>query len=907
MLPLLFHANHASFPGYVSPETPVGISNYTPPQQTLDIAKKAVKSYIYKRKAQPRYDIHALYLMGSSGTIAYSEKSDFDIWLCYAPNLEQEQIAELARKCQEIESWAAEFSLEVHFFLMNASEFAAGKGTALSGESSGSAQHHLLLDEFYRTALLLAGRYPLWWFVPPEEEVNYDRYSRDLLKQLRVHENDVLDFGGLPEAPAEEFFGASLWQLYKSIDSPYKAILKLLLMEYYAASYPKLDLLSIDYKRAVYAGEHDLAHLDPYLMLYHTTASYLEGKQDSERLNLLRQCFYYKVNEHLSTPDDPNRDNWRRDLMRQMVSDWSWTENELERLDARPNWRIDQVQKESQRLVDALTRSYQSLSDFAREQVALSSISQDDLNILGRKLYSAFERKPGKIPIVNRGISDDVYEDQVTIFEQQLASGGHQWALYRGIGDTDKITHTPPLHRAPTLIEVLCWCHLNQIANEHTNVSIKAQKSTISVKDLQSVKRCLCQAYPSGNLQPTVTDAMSKPRRINQHMLLVNIGWDLQQHRLRTGQTIASSKVDALSYGGVCENQVLSLDHIIQSSWQEVSSQRYEGIEGIFAALAETLRWARQSAHPESWLAPETFCFSLGHGVSIARRIRLLFTDIEAAFRQTDNHCRYFLSIGRHIYLLWLEDSHLQHQRLESYDELKQRLSESRRLPGPVIFDRYCLTDDLLPMIYQQFSLGRVQLFHVIRKGRLQIFIIDERGALFTMQVAQSLSDIMLHQITNFLAQSFCRPSLDENDISRPCQETAYYQISRSQGEMHIQRVRLSELEEQTPAIGFHVEAIINRQGHPEFTLRRGHETFSSRELGDKLFSAVASALLADTQRRDPGPGLRVMALECSAELLGLDKAADVQSIHLLRYRQRVEKRLENAMASARKERQQTG
>lgn len=34
------------------------------------------------------------------------------------------------------------------------------------------------------------------------------------------------DLGGLGELSAEEYFGASLWQLYKSVDSPYKAVLK---------------------------------------------------------------------------------------------------------------------------------------------------------------------------------------------------------------------------------------------------------------------------------------------------------------------------------------------------------------------------------------------------------------------------------------------------------------------------------------------------------------------------------------------------------------------------------------------------------------------------------------------------------------------------------------------------------
>src|SRR5690606_2037172 len=118
----------------------------------------------------------ALYLMGSSGTIAYSENSDFDIWVCIRPDLTDEEQQALLRKTEGIESWAASLGLEVHFFLMSDEGFRRGQTSSLSRESSGSAQHHLLLDEFYRTGLLVAGRYPVWWLVPPDYEAHYEQY-----------------------------------------------------------------------------------------------------------------------------------------------------------------------------------------------------------------------------------------------------------------------------------------------------------------------------------------------------------------------------------------------------------------------------------------------------------------------------------------------------------------------------------------------------------------------------------------------------------------------------------------------------------------------------------------------------------------------------------------------------------
>lgn len=94
----------------------------------------------------------------------------------------------------------------------------------------------LLLDEFYRTAVRLAGKRILWNMVPCDEEEHYDDYVMTLYAQGVLTPNEWLDLGGLSSLSAEEYFGASLWQLYKSIDSPYKAVLKTLLLEAYSGN-----------------------------------------------------------------------------------------------------------------------------------------------------------------------------------------------------------------------------------------------------------------------------------------------------------------------------------------------------------------------------------------------------------------------------------------------------------------------------------------------------------------------------------------------------------------------------------------------------------------------------------------------------------------------------------------------
>lgn len=113
--------------------------------------------------------------------------------------------------------------------------------------------------------------------------------------------------------PAEEFLGASFWHFYKAIDSPYKSLLKLMLMESYVDQYPHSRWPALLMKQRVYAGESDVNKLDAYLILYDVLEEYFINRDESERLDLMRYCFYSKLNEHAS---NSSKQDWRQNVLR---------------------------------------------------------------------------------------------------------------------------------------------------------------------------------------------------------------------------------------------------------------------------------------------------------------------------------------------------------------------------------------------------------------------------------------------------------------------------------------------------------------------------------------------------------------------------------------------------------------
>ncbi|MCF6274454.1 MAG: class I adenylate cyclase, partial [Robiginitomaculum sp.] len=137
------------------------------------------------------------------------------------------------------------------------------------------------------------------------------------------------------------------------------------------------------------------------------------ARNQKERLELFRQCFYIKIKEPLS--HEVKKNSWRRGLFKQIVLDWGWTNEQFVLMDGKREWQIDMIAQQRNRLMNALTESYRFLSAFARQNTEVSRVSQTELHVLGRKLYAAFERKAGKIDIINRHLFFPPLKESINI------------------------------------------------------------------------------------------------------------------------------------------------------------------------------------------------------------------------------------------------------------------------------------------------------------------------------------------------------------------------------------------------------------------------------------------------------------------------------------------------------------
>jgi adenylate cyclase class 1 len=927
LLPLLFHINHPLLPGFVSSQCPAGIPKYSPDKEAIRRAKRIAKSFEHKRRAYRQYDIQALYFMGSTGTIAYSDKSDFDVWVCHREDLSKLELKELQLKTERITEWCAGFRLEVNFFLINTQLFRQGKIAQLSSESSGSTQHMLLLEEFYRTSILLAGRYPIWWLVPPEYEKDYDHYVQNMLHKRLINEHDFLNFGSIANIPAEEFYGATLWHIYKGIDSPYKSILKLLLMECYAKEHPHIDLLSFRFKQAVYLLEKpDIDRLDPYIMMMEKITDHLKAEDSYNRLELARQCLYLKVNESLSKLKYSGTQGWRQKLMQQLVNTWNWQHVQLLLLDERSSWKIDEVSKEHKNIIDALTHSYKKLSDFFRYQNRTIRISKRDLHILGRKLYAAFEKKAGKIEVISHDDEINLFEPHVSL--HPVSSSNKQtelgWSMYAGALYSPEKKHLP-IKKSTHLTKLLCWGYFNRVINSHTNFIVNKDVNHVSSRDLKQIISALEQTFPHANPGYATMEELVKPAQLDLNVLFLNLGHDPFLTRHPAGTQITTNKTDALNYGSRHENLLITIDQVLMTTWREIMTQHFEAETGLIECLCQYLKWNHETETAQASPVPKrptlVSCFSSVRGESISRRISQLFNNVINAFHTAENAytTRYLLSIEQSFYILWQDETGPKYQKIPDHKELIRELSYPLpRFNRLIIDDEFC-DNKVLKLIYSMNKENIIQLFYQNHRKSADIYIIDERGSLFHQSTSIETNSTHINHYILFLdtvINRLCFTS-DINSLIVSNQDTTLiipddddFDVSANGVDLQlevfeIQKQRQNELtlDEQfsrlqsmpVKFLKIQVIADLTSEGKRTYNIYANDKEFTSYEHGSELYHKVAEEVVNSRYNRETYP-IYITDIDLSQELRDAESSNGLQVTQLLKFKQEIERRLNQAI-----------
>ncbi|HEY7883709.1 MAG TPA: class I adenylate cyclase [Cellvibrionaceae bacterium] len=761
LLPLFFHCNHPMLPGFNGSATPAGIPGFEPSKNAISAAKNIARSFSYRKDLNTQHPtIDSLFMMGSVGTIAHSDSSDLDIWVCHKSELSSEDIYALNQKCQLISRWAErELGIEAHFFLMAPTGQAPIDLAPMTTESSGSAQYHLLLDEFYRSGIWLAGKTPLWWQVPAEQEQDYGYFAQQMLKKRFIRKQDIIDFGPITHIPATEFLGAGIWQLYKGIDSPHKSLLKLLLLESYALTQTS-EPLALSFKRAVYRAPADADRLDAYMQIYLRIEQYLTDSKQPERLDIARHCFYFKVDKPLTHAPKNQTKSWQRKLLEQLTQHWQWSVTELSHLDRRRLWKAPQVQKERDRLVAELSKSYRLLGSINRDGLQQASISGRELSILGRKLHAAYERKAGKIEQVNPGISDDLSEAFLTA-QKSDRSDYNLWQLYRArLNPSDSSAKASTLLKeANNLLELMVWAYRNRVLTRITQLEVREKALQLPLREHELLST-ISQWLPDTHAHPQ-HQAFMEPAVITRQLFVINLGEMPYPELHEKGLEKLTSHADALNYSGFKDNLVKRIDVASINSWHEIIVRSFSD-----NPLADALLHYLRQAPPATGNKPPAIvirCLSPQLSHIITARLEELWLDITACFYTgtRPSTTRYVFCAEQAFYILQYHQDIPTIHAANSYEELLAYLGKAQHNWSPIVIDRRTLQKDTLSTICAHLHMPGTYLFYQFSLKQIVYTLIDPEGALWQGQLDQQSNRAFLSPMLNFIRATLERLSAD--------------------------------------------------------------------------------------------------------------------------------------------------
>ncbi|MCH1931529.1 class I adenylate cyclase [Shewanella sp. A25] len=724
LIPYLLHHNALQLPGYTDVKTPCGVHGYVP--NSVESLACDVFKLPFMDDAAEDYAFEGVYAMGSTASFGQNKKSDVDIWLVHNALLTESELALVRAKMTSLTAWFADYQFEVNFYLVHPQQFSDGAlsrlgcQSSMAHEHSGSTQHWLLLEEFYRSQIRLAGRTIAWW---PDAK---------LIPGL-------LYLGNVHELPASEYFGASLWQLYKGLNKPHKALIKVLLLEAYASDYPNSQLLCDRLWERTLDGDFSTSN-DAYYSIYEVIEAYLVKQNDARRLEIVRRCFYLKCGVYLSRADETK--DWRYPKMQQLVQDWQWPNSLIQTLDDCEHWHSGQLHWFNDQLNQLLLASYQTLLRFASTHALNEGLRIEELGMLTRKLHTYFSQDEDQISKLNLLWSRTVAESEVTMVSSDQEN---RYYLYRQGPSPQNLLGEPAICKGKTPSALMIWACLNGVSTPETKWHEFGQSKVKSRRLTEAAQRLL--NFIDHDWRVSKLD-LCQPWHFRKLIFVLNLDCDPTIEWRGQEMMVDMMNANVFSLGRKKENMLGALDAICLNSWGEWQCHRFEGETAVLQALAFVTPGLRR--------ATQTVDMDV---ISCSQKLRpQLKLAVKNLLRQTVRLCRQAqpsstlvqpLQISHTRYGIFFNALGMAYQDLSDAKSFYQQLSRSHlvQLPRPKLGDDPFTS---MPKIIQNFAAkGAIQYFLRQRAENLDVFILDEENQLSHYVQSGSNMAELVHKVSH--------------------------------------------------------------------------------------------------------------------------------------------------------------
>ncbi|MBU0991287.1 MAG: class I adenylate cyclase [Proteobacteria bacterium] len=514
-IPFLLHVNSPDFPGYVDhPSCPYGIFGF----HDSGFWKLSLKHGKFdEKKLHPylskKFHIQGLYLMGSSGTLAQSQKSDFDYWvLIDQSTCTDTQIAYLSLKLDQIKDWSKKkYNHEVNFFILDVNEIKENRYKAVDEESSGTAQRTILKEEFYRTFILMAGLIPYWAVTPAG--IDDSSYNNIISLSLTNDSDGVIresyiDLGNLTAIRKSECPGAILWQLYKSNFDPAKSLIKASLIAYFnflpGDELLPCDLIKKKFAESIFGG----SLYDPYAIIFDKVTSFLDGYDYDEFSEVIRECVFLRLIEYLSSSDKDIK-NTKQKLINNYTGKWFWDEDKIGRFQSYDEWTEIEKTAYDEYVVSKISILYEKVLKNLGTSRKKTDMRPSDFKNLRNRIAKYFRKAKGKVPRCSSYLKAKSQNLSLIVSPEISAEGKPEWAILNASVSMKKTSNTL-LYKTDKLFKALAWIIGNDLYHGTPDtIMLQQTHHTISARYMKRLFTRIVELMPG--MDPENIDFLKPP------------------------------------------------------------------------------------------------------------------------------------------------------------------------------------------------------------------------------------------------------------------------------------------------------------------------------------------------------------------------------------------------------------
>lgn len=840
-IPLLFQVNKSLLPGYITPQTPHGICNFSIDEETLENINILFRNIKIDEINNESYDIEALYLQEDIKT------GFLTLWILVRPDLSKQAIHLLKTKTQSILKWLNKFDLNLKYFISYSDNISNEYFSHLDEQFH--IDKSLFLDEFYSESVYLSGMIPVWWLIPPENEHDYQLIAPSILEAENSEKNIYFDLGSLCNIRTQDILSACLWNLTRCIERPDITWFNILLLRHKLTHLPEIDCFATRLKSLIYDSSIPVDNINPDLIY----SNLINEALDLEHSN----TNYYLINNILKSISHfyhkHNNKAYKRSIFFILYS----LRTNIHQMNFCDAFDVKNYFVALETLKQVILISYEWIYKTIENSDNNLFDNIDSLRTISENIINHISCTENKIQITNTTDSELIIQEKLRITHTKL-SNSSRWILQveSDNNEFNDIAHSDNVY------EILTWAWQNHLIDNRTRLSAYdpdySYRQIDAINYIDIISKCISH---STSRKPLNTFT-KKPEIQHSYFIL-----DTKNDTHKT--------------------PVITL--IESNTYEELYLYVFTDFNGLVDCICQDLT---HQIHQNRLSKSHYFVTQPGPLIELLEVTKNLYSQLIDFVLNNSHENIYITFIFEKYYIFEKSDKGLFFKTMKSQQKIYKQLEKHSDK-----FRNYLINDDLfenkiISYIYRLNKKNLFQLFYKITANTAQIYILDEYGTLCRFTQSYLDNQSFLNQWLLFIYNS--RKYLESvvpGHISNPLIEI--YELFEDDNTSHkILNKDMLPHDKQYYDLFINISGSINNK---EITFTCADKHFSSCNHGNAIYQELARFIANHTNQPNDFP-LYITSIDAPYELFEMQENHHIKLIDLVNYKLNIETHLNKSL-----------